>query len=254
MLGWVGKLYWLTKKRWKHGNGWSYCPAASWAFCGTSIGCINPNDCVLVTYIHGEKPSPTKKYPNKPMQQNMIHPRKINSWNLNMMLWKMIFLFQGARIYSQVPAVNLPGCIHPEGMQLDDGLWQFSKLFPELQWRLDTPSDGSSDVWQVAETSENWCIISYIAELYISNLHVPCPIYFTRLWDRERDMHLCLYVCVKYHLHIGMLLCTLKMTQNKKWFSFLRCVMLHRQSQFVETQRIHSLTILFKPLPPKQQL
>ena len=34
-------------------------------------------------------------------------PRKINSWNLKMMLWKMIFLLQGCILRFHV---NLPGC------------------------------------------------------------------------------------------------------------------------------------------------
>ena len=186
----------------------------------------------------------------------MIHRRKINIEPEHDAL-EDDFPRPGGRKkkYSQVPAVNLPGCIHPEGMQLDNGLWQFSKLFPELQWRLDTPSDGSSEVWQVAEMPENWCIISYIAELYMNNIHVPYTSQtYIYIYAYTCHMHLCSCVSIKYHLNIGMLLCTLKMTQNKKWFSFLRCVMLHHQSQFVETQRIHILTILFKTLPPKQQL
>ena len=126
----------------------------------------------------------------------MIHRRKINIEPEHDAL-EDDFPRPGGRKkkYSQVPAVNLPGCIHPEGMQLDNGLWQFSKLFPELQWRLDTPSDGSSEVWQVAEMPENWCIISYIAELYMNNIHVPYTSQ-TYIYICIHMSHAFMFVCV----------------------------------------------------------
>ena len=70
-------------------------------------------------------------------------PPKINSLNLKMMVWKIIFPFPG--VYSQVQAVNLPGCISMDVTQVDRPLhWlklcEVSCLHKKPRWKCPFPA------------------------------------------------------------------------------------------------------------------
>ena len=70
-----------------------------------------------------------------------------------MMVWKIIFPFPG--VYSQVPAVNLPGCISMDVIQVDHPLhWlklcEVSCLHKKPRWKCPFPSD-KHDTLKISE-------------------------------------------------------------------------------------------------------